>query len=103
MRFSQQLYMHARILGNTVKWTHLFAKLIKTKRQKAKLKKWNTPEPMLKMWWFVSFCLDYIIEIGMCILPMHMSSFLLNSAIYWVSIAEKGNKDGQRNGATLGE
>lgn len=28
MPFSQQLYVHARILGNSVKWTHLFERLI---------------------------------------------------------------------------
>lgn len=28
MPFSQQLYVHARILGNSVKWTNLFEKLI---------------------------------------------------------------------------
>lgn len=28
MPFSQQLYVHARILRNSVKWTHLFEKLV---------------------------------------------------------------------------
>ena len=40
MPFSHQLYVHGRILGKTVKCTHLFAKLInKPKKTEHKIEK----------------------------------------------------------------
>lgn len=78
MPFSQQLCAHVRILGNTVKWTHLFTKSInKDKKIESKIGKVEYTWTLLKTWCFISFCLDYVIWIRMWKVSMLISFWIL--------------------------
>lgn len=99
MSFSQQLYVHARILGNTVKWTQLFEKLInQDKKTEDKIEKveytWTRAENVM-----FCFFLLRLSNRNQGVHLVHENVFLLSFAIFLVSVAEKG-KLCQRNGAT---
>lgn len=90
MPFSQQQCVPARVLGTTVKWTHLFEKLINQgKKTEDKIEKveytWTRAENLMFCFIPLRLCRNQDVDL------VHENIFLLSFAIFLVFVAEKGN------------